>query len=73
MSCYYYPQRVDTRKREVGQKQKRFKKFSKSTDEIKEYFQRFQEFRTRRDLEDCIVEPSKRRNVSGLYLFRHIF
>lgn len=73
LSCYYYPQRVDIRKREIGQKQKRFKTLSKTFDEVKEYFTRFQEFRERKDLEICIVDWHKRRNIKGLLLFRHIF
>jgi len=69
VSCYYFPRRVDLRKREIGQKNTQKPIYlSKTFEDIYDYFQRFQEFRKRRDLESFIVEEEKRQLVPGLDL-----
>jgi hypothetical protein len=68
ISCFYFPMRIDPFKREIGTRQKLPRKLSKTFEEVYEYFKRFEEFRKRKDLEICIVEPEKRRCLSGLEL-----
>ena len=42
---------------------------SKSHDEIREYFEDFAQFRKRKDLDLCIVEPYKMKDICCLAIF----
>jgi hypothetical protein len=73
LSCYFIPKRVNLVNRESGIKTlTRQELKSKTHDEIREYFKDFAQFRKRKDLELCIVDEYKRREIICLDICLHI-
>ena len=74
VTCFHCPKRPNLVDREHGIKRIRTDRReywiqSKSREQIYEYFSEFAAFRNRRDLEICIVDEWKRKEVCGLKLF----